>query len=155
MRHATVKELECLANQPSFKKHLGVHPGSYADFSNYYSRPKNLAFICSEGAMLFAHAGDDVYETHFLFWPRGGARIMRAARRMLAEMFTVYGAAAIRGCPPYGHRTVRAIGVALGFKKIPGKIVTDTVGRECEVYEIGAKEWAALSEGSSEQVPAS
>lgn len=137
---ATVEELDNLINHPKIFPSTGIPVGSHGTMSKLYDNPKNCAFTCMYGGMIFNHEGGNIFSGHFLFIPgTRGSDITTAARGMLQEMFTNHAASVIKGYPPRDNRAVRVIGNALGFRKIPDAVFVDDFGRECETYEVRQK----------------
>lgn len=137
MQLATIEDLDLLINHPKIFPTTGIPEGQRGTMSALYDNPRNCAFTCLYGGMIFNHEGNDVFSSHFLFMPGSrGSDIMTAAKGMLQEMFTNHGARVIKGYPPRENRAVRVIGIALGYRKIKDASITDDFGRECETYEV-------------------
>lgn len=134
---ATQQDIEYLINHPGIYPSTGFPPGETAIIGTFFENPRNVAFTCMYGGMLFNQEEGDVFSGHFLFLPgTKGVDILTAAKGMLQEMFTKHGASVIRGYPPRENRAVRVIGNALGYHKIDNAIFTDDFGRDCETYEV-------------------
>lgn len=134
---ATTEDLDYLVNHPGIKPSTGFPVDAQITMAAVYAKPRNIGFTSKIGGMVFGHEGNSVFSSHFLFIPgSSGAEIKKLARAMLNEMFTRYGACAIKGYPPRENRAVRIIGVALGYHKIPNADFIDDFGRPCETYEL-------------------
>lgn len=136
IRVASAQEMGYLANLPLVAPGFGLAKDMWIDLSKMYNKKGNVGFVAKGGGMIFAYAGDGVYECHFMFPTTiPGKVIKQAATVMIDEMFTKRGARVIKGCPPRDNRAVRVMGIALGFSKVDNSEFTDTLGRVCDVYE--------------------
>ena len=137
---ATQEELDYLLNHPKIYPTTGFPEGERITSSGFFEEPRNVAFTCMYGGMLFNYLGDDIFSGHFLFMPgTRGIDTLTAAKGMLQEMFTNHGASVIKGYPPRDNRAVRVIGNALGYHKIKDANFVDDFGREGETYEVKEK----------------
>ena len=137
---ATQEDLDYLINHPKIYPTTGFPEGERLTSSMFFDNPRNVAFMCMYGGMLFNHEKDGVFSGHFLFLPgTKGTDILTAAKGMLQEMFTNHGASVIKGYPPRDNRAVRVIGNALGYHKIKDANFVDDLGRDCETYEVRQK----------------
>lgn len=94
------------------------------------------------GAGLFIPTGrPGEYYGHYAFTSQlRGPTLVRAARRILGEVFTYYGFVRIIGLTPRDNRAARSINRALGF--IPtGRTVLDAQGLTCGVYIMEREQW--------------
>ena len=153
MDKASTDELDYLANHPRIKPATGVDEDKVIRMAAFYNRPRNVAFKCPIGCMLFAYEGDDVFIGHFMFIPGHHGKLIKGyAQGMLDEMFTSQGAHVIRGYIPRENRAARVMASALGFTQISQDTV-DAMGRPCVTYEMSKELWGTLLVGSSVASP--
>lgn len=135
----TPATLNRLANLPSIRDK--VSPGyRNIDLTAFFDNPENVALGDQNGAVLFGHRGDGVYEVHCLMGPdvRGSAAMTRL-RAALKTMFTEHGATAIVGDTPDAFLRARVMIRALGG--VPTARTTDTLGRPCTSYRLERRTW--------------
>lgn len=107
--------------------------------------PSHIVLRLGDACAIFERADDDpeVFFGHYLFPPEvRGKAALEAARRMLAEMFTTYGARVIVGETPKVLRAASVMSAVLGFKR-HGESVDDA-GFPCVVYVLEKSDWARL-----------
>lgn len=142
-REAQIALLNLLVNQPEILPYMAP---SYwrVDMSGFFDRPGNLIVGDARGVVLFANAGNGLYEVHYMLTSslRGPAALARIKEAFNA-LFTYRDATAIVGSTPRENRAARAMNRALGGRPIGES--TDTQGRPCTTYILERKTWAASS----------
>lgn len=149
---ASLNTLNWLGNEPENLVHLGGDfPLEWVSFAKFFDREGNIALGDFEnGAIMFCHMHDGVYEGHYLMNPRRTGREKLAQCRMIFDtLFTLYEASAIVGHVPVKHFGARVMTRALGFASTG--VSADHNGCSCVNYTMESKQWAALSAGSSRQ----
>lgn len=141
-RVTKARELNRIANLPEVLPF--VAPGfDHVDLTNFIAQDKNFCLRYRGGYMIFAHAGGDKYEGHFLFPAKiRGKRALTSARKIVTHMFTKRGARAIYGDIARTNRAARVFARTLGFNRIgQGR---DSAGVPFVRFHITSTEWATL-----------
>lgn len=119
------------------------------DLSDIVAAKCNLALAYRDAYALFVYLGDGQYAGHYLFPPEvRGAIAKRVAKKLLAEVFTTYGASAIRGQTPRVNRAARVLNRSLGFTPVGAS--RDLFDRDCVDYLLERATWESLQSLASD-----
>lgn len=122
-----------------------IAPGfDLLDASGFFDNPRNVMLEHPHGISLFFYQSAGVYHGHYVFGDKlRGKAAIKAAKTMLNEVFTKYGAEVILGQTPSENRPARVVNRALGF--IPyGSGSVDSFNRPCVDYVLTRKRWEQL-----------
>jgi RimJ/RimL family protein N-acetyltransferase len=134
-------------NDPAWLKTIGGPDAVSIDGEAFFRNPDNVALFHDNGCGLFIAApaeGDfrGTYEGHYLFGPRlRGSAALGVARRMISEVFQVYGATSILGQVMADNMPARLMTRSLGFRPIGNG--RDPFNRPCVDYVLTRSQWAA------------
>ena len=144
-----IARLNFWLNDPAILPFVGGPDAEAIDSTPFFRNPDNVMLECDGGCSIFFAAPAEgefrgAYEGHYLFGPRlRGVAAMVAARRMISEVFTVYGATSILGQVMCDNTPARIMTRSLGFKPI-GNGSRDPFNRPCVDYVLTRERWRAL-----------
>lgn len=110
----TVRSFDVSLLQEAAKRAPGSMNEDF-DFQGWLDNDKNYMLVCGNDVGLATFEYPGLYNVHWFFTSRGRDAI-RMARSMLSEMFTKYGAEAVRGLTPANLKAARWASRQVGLK---------------------------------------
>lgn len=143
LRRATLAELKAALEHPEVLP-LAAPGCDAVDVSGF----SGIAFGDAAGVIIVNHISDNVWQWHWVLTPAvRGKAALDFAKIVRDALFTQFGACAIQGAVPRGHRAARLMNWSLGARPV-GECVSPS-GRDCLIYRLERTQWNSLVQASA------
>lgn len=113
------------------------------DASGWIAERANIALTDGSSIGLFGSTGAGVFDTHWLFVARG-RQALDLASDMLAAMFDLYGAVAVKGMIPVGRKASRLFTRWLGCRSLG---IVETIRGPHELFMLARADFERCGNG--------